>query len=125
MAAKILYSNEDKQAICNAIVGASFRDIDKALNALLSNKRLTRDQIELEELERDVPEKFGHEPEILKKKRKQVNRMEYLLDTDEVNRLLQDSEVSKADEKHERFSHAEYATYSEEETLRLINNESF
>jgi len=124
MAAKILSSNEERQAICNAIVGASFRDIDKALNALLNNKRLTREQLQLQELEESVPEKFGHESQYSKEKRKNSQRMEYLLDTDEVNRLLNDSVTSKANEPHEKFTNAEYPTYSQEEALKLINNDS-
>jgi hypothetical protein len=122
---KILSSNEDKQSICNAIVGASFRDIEKALNALLSNKRLTREQIDLEDLEEKAPEKFGYAPETAKKKARNYTRMEYLLDVEEVNRLLRDSESSKANEPTASKPKLNYLTYSEEEALELINNFSF
>ena len=48
-AAEILNSPELKQAICNQILGASFKDVEKAMESLLENRQPDRDEEETDE----------------------------------------------------------------------------
>lgn len=47
-----------KQSICNQILGASFKDVERAVSAIIDERRLTREQEEMLELEAQAPEKF-------------------------------------------------------------------
>lgn len=57
-ATEILNSNELKQAICHKILGASFKDIDKVMTAIINERQLTPDQEDEIELQEIAPEKF-------------------------------------------------------------------
>lgn len=55
---EILNSSELKQSICNQILGTSFKDVERAMTAILKERQLTESQQEMLELEEEVPEKF-------------------------------------------------------------------
>lgn len=55
---EILNNTELKQSICNQILGASFKDVERAVSAIIDERRLTREQEEMLELEAQAPEKF-------------------------------------------------------------------
>lgn len=58
---EILNSAELKQAICHRILGTTFRDVERVMESILSERRLTQAQEEELELREMSPEKF--EPE--------------------------------------------------------------
>lgn len=58
---EILNNSELKQSICHQILGTTFKDVERAMNAIIKERQLTPDQIEELELKKIVPEKF--EPE--------------------------------------------------------------
>ena len=61
IANEILNSTELKQAVCNQILGTTFKDVEKAMEAILRERQLTEEQLEILELEKQVPEKFDYE----------------------------------------------------------------
>jgi hypothetical protein len=58
---EILNSTELKQEICHQILGTTFKDVERAMLAVINEKQLTPDQQEELELRKAVPEKY--EPE--------------------------------------------------------------
>lgn len=58
---EILNSNELKQAICHQILGTTFKDIERAMEGIIKERRLTPDQEEEIQLRESHPEKY--EPE--------------------------------------------------------------
>ena len=59
---EILKSTELKQAICHKILGTTFKDIERAMNAIIEERQLTPAQEEEIELRESHPEKY-EEPE--------------------------------------------------------------
>lgn len=51
-------STEVKQAICHKILGTTFKDIERAMDAVIKERQLTPSQEEELELKELVPEKF-------------------------------------------------------------------
>lgn len=62
---EILNSAELKQAICLKILGTTFKDVERAMEAVLSERQLSASQIEELELRDIAPDKFDHEFEFL------------------------------------------------------------
>lgn len=58
---EILNSSELKQQICNQILGATFKDIERTMTAIMKERQLTEYQQEMLELEQEAPEKFDPE----------------------------------------------------------------
>lgn len=55
---EILNSSELKQAICHKILGTTFKDVERAMEAVLKERQLTPDQEEELELRESHPEKY-------------------------------------------------------------------
>lgn len=55
---EILSSNDLKQAICHQILGATFRDVERAMDSIINERQLTPSQEEELELRESNPEKF-------------------------------------------------------------------
>lgn len=115
---EILDSTDEKQAICNKIAGVSFKDIEKALKDLISNKRSKEEQTRVE-LEEEVPYKLHPEMEV-KSRPATANSLVPLLDQAEVNRLVNESVTSKATEQAAPVAPESYLTYSFEEVAALM-----
>lgn len=58
---EILRNNDLKQAICHQILGCTFKDIEKAMNAVLKERQITEAEEEQLELEELAPDKFDLE----------------------------------------------------------------
>lgn len=58
---EILNSTELKQAICHKILGTTFKDIERAMNAIIDERQLTETQREELELRKSHPEKYEEE----------------------------------------------------------------
>lgn len=58
---EILNSTELKQAICNQILGTTFKDVEKTMVGIINERKLTEEQQEQLELEKTNPEKFDVE----------------------------------------------------------------
>jgi hypothetical protein len=58
---EILNSTELKQAICNQILGTTFKDVEKTMVGIINERQLTEEQQEQLELEKSNPEKFDAE----------------------------------------------------------------
>ena len=61
-AEEVLNDTEYKQAVCNEILGASFRDIERVMQGIIEEKKPSREELEQLELEDVVPEKFDPAP---------------------------------------------------------------
>lgn len=55
---EILNNTELKQAICHKILGTTFKDIERAMNAIIDERQLTETQREELELRESHPEKY-------------------------------------------------------------------
>lgn len=62
LANEILNSTEHKQAICNKILGCTFKDVERAMMGIIDDRNVTEAQKERLELEELAPDKF--DPEI-------------------------------------------------------------
>lgn len=60
-AQEILSTAELKQAICHQILGTTFKDIERAMRAIIDERQLTTEQQEELEIRQTMPEKY--EPE--------------------------------------------------------------
>lgn len=58
---EILNSSELKQAICHKILGTTFKDIERAMDAIIKERQLTPAQEEELELRESHPEKYEEE----------------------------------------------------------------
>lgn len=58
---EILNSTDLKQSICHKILGTTFKDVERAMEAIIKEKQLTPEQREEAELRKSHPEKY--EPE--------------------------------------------------------------
>jgi hypothetical protein len=122
---EILNSNELKQAICHEILGTTFKDVERAMEAILKERQLTPAQEEELELRKTIPEKF--EPEfdpdlefkINKKAADHKKESGYRTHTrEEVAELLA---ASKAPcEPTPQIEKTEYPTMTREECERLV-----
>lgn len=117
---EILNSNEEKQHICSLILGCTFKDIEKAMESIISERVLTESQIEMMELSKNVPEKFDDEEILAPREKQPLNYC--MISKEETNELVRQSLVSKVSEEKSIDSiSVDYSTYSEEETFNLIN----
>ncbi len=114
-AQQILSDTNEKQAICHQIIGASYKDIEKALRSIVDDKRPSYE----EEFEQ---EHFQEEPVKPSKPQRNVTTipMEQLLDQDEVNALLSESSMSIVEQRSEYTDRGDYETYSFEEVAALL-----
>jgi hypothetical protein len=118
---QILNSAELKQAICLKILGTTFKDVEKAMDAILKERHIPEEK--MEELEEDfIPEKF--DPEVTFIANKQAaspikNRGYTTLSREDVARLMA---ASKAEPKGIDNTHPKtnYPTLSREECERLV-----
>jgi hypothetical protein len=113
-AAEILSNSEFKQDLCHQIAGLSHRDIDKIMHDLLDGRQLDHVQDEEPKQEEEATVAVR---EVVRSK------VLWLLDQDEVNRLIQASEESIADVILDTATPAaQYGTYTEEEVYALLND---
>jgi hypothetical protein len=119
-AKEILNDTAEKQLICNSVLGASFKDVEKVMKEVLNERKLSRHELEYEELLSDVPEKINPEIASLANNR-QLNKtpMDLMLDQDEVNRLINESST-QIEDKLKPISEESYPTYSLEEVAALL-----
>lgn len=117
----ILNDNEEKQRICNELLGTSFKDIEKALQEIVNSKKFsTKEQREEQEILEEFPEKI-HGP-VKPTVTKSPVKFEYLLDQDEVNRLIEASNAPIVDEV-KPYVGVDYATYTAREVAALIEGD--
>lgn len=115
----ILNDNEEKQRICNELLGTSFKDIEKTLQEIVSSKKFsTKEQREEQEILEEYPEKI-HGPTKPTVNKSPVT-MEYLLDQDEVNSLIDASNAPIIDEVSTQQD-TNYPTYSQREVIALVD----
>jgi hypothetical protein len=124
---EILKSTELKQAICNQILGASFKDIEKTMMGIINERQLTEEQEEQIELEQLSPEKFDLELDFkLNKSSSDKSTMEsksYKYRTytmAEVNALLEASRAETPIIKEHREAPAVYESMPREMAERLV-----
>jgi len=112
---EILDSTDEKQAICNQIVGTSFKDIEKAL---VSIKGKVSDA---EELAQEIPEKVYPEKQSFDREIRASNLVE-VMDPKEVAWLVEQStKPLEPIATPETFNHTDYDTYSLEEVAALMD----
>lgn len=95
-------------------MGASYKDIEKALKAITVSKQ-TEEEEEIAELERDNPEKFNPDVFIGKKK---IAKLVPVINQREVNELINATSEPLVDEVRARERHD---TYSEDEIRDLLS----
>lgn len=114
---EILDSVEEKQAICNQIIGTSFKDIEKALTSIKGEKPKSNDA---DELAKEIPDKVYPEKQSFDREMKANNLIE-LMDPKEVAWLVEQStKPLEPIVTSETFSHTAHDTYSFEEVAALI-----
>jgi hypothetical protein len=128
-AKEILDDLAEKQAICNKVVGASFKDVERALKDIISDRKVSSKTDEIDrEVEELSPQKLRPELEVTRRAYDPAPT-DMLLDPDEVNALLNATETSKATERVPELDPESYRTYSFEEVAALMdcnyNPESF
>lgn len=118
---QILNSAELKQAICLKILGTTFKDVEKAMDAILKERHIPEEKIE--ELEEDlVPEKFDPEVTFIANKQAATPTKSggyTTLTREDVARLMA---ASKAEPKGIDNTHPKnnYPTMSREDCERLV-----
>jgi hypothetical protein len=120
-AQEILDSSEEKQAICNDIVGTSHRDVEKVMRSIL-------DGIDVNKTfeENFPPEKyFDPEPEVQRPSSAQEITLTEIIDKEYVNWLVQESTRSIAleDPDKEPLDPTKIVTWYEEEVAALMAND--
>lgn len=110
----ILADPEFKQKICNQIVGASHRDIEKVLKSVLVTK-LSKEEEEAAELERDCPEKLN--PDIKLGRKKKKAKMVPVTDQREINWLINATNEPLEDKLK---APTDYPCYSQAEMNAII-----
>jgi hypothetical protein len=88
---EILNSNDLKQAICHQILGCTFKDIERAMTAVIKERHISEEQAEQLELESTMPEKYDLELDfkVNKHASNNVQDVRYRAPTrDEVARLI-------------------------------------
>lgn len=115
-ATSLLHDNDAKQKLCNSVPGLSFKDIDRAMKDILSERQPTE-----EELERiAVPEKY--DPPFLPGSKSGIKKMKYrTLTLEEVQALIAASEAPFTPETESEKPNRQYPTWTLEETLALID----
>lgn len=111
----ILADSDFKQKICNQIVGASHKDVVKALKAIATTK-VSKEEEEYAELEQEQPEKLN--PELTLGRRKKALKLAPITNQKEINELINATNEPLADEVKPR---EKYSTYSFEEIQELVN----
>ena len=110
----ILADSDLKQKICNQVVGASHKDIEKALKAVVATKAPSAEEEEVAELERDHPEKL--DPDIKLKRKVKPIKLIAITNQNEINKLINATSESLASkEEAARTDYVNYSSYSEEE----------
>lgn len=127
---EILNNTELKQSICNQILGASFKDIERAVSSIIDERRLTKEQEEMLELEAQAPEKFDKDDlDFQFKVTKPNNKSNRMLDPDsyeyrERMRELLTEYFGRSDEestpKSEISQNLDYPTLTLEQTQELL-----
>lgn len=118
---EILNSSEAKQAICNVILGCTFKEVERVMLSVVKERQLTEAQKEQIELQRVAPQKINPEIDF------EVNARIYghheisysLYSREESRRLVEESGISKAQDKPKPFD-TFYPTYSSEEVNDLL-----
>ena len=113
-AQEILGSTDEKQTICNQILGVSFKDVERVMRDILAG-------VDSKSFEDELPEeKFG---EVKPPIRQVVSAaIEEMLDPEYVNWLLNESSRSIAEVAPEPADPTKTPTYSEEEVAALMAN---
>lgn len=114
-ASAILADSDYKQKVCNQIMGASHRDVEKVLKAILVIK-LSKEDEEIAELEMDCPDKLDPPTQMTRKKK--LIKMVPLMDQREVTWLI--NATNKPLEGESKTSD-NYSIYSQDEISELIN----
>lgn len=114
----ILDNLEEKQRICNELLGTSFKDIEQTLQEIIDSKKFsTKEQRVEQELLHEVPEKIhGY----VKSTPTTALILEYLLDKEEVRLLIEASSAPYVDPL-ETIPSVNYATFSPEEVSNLVD----
>lgn len=107
----ILADSDLKQKVCNQIMGASHKDIEKALKAVAATKASSEEDEEAAELERDYPEKL--DPDIKLGRKVKPLRLMAITNQREINELISATNEPLVD-RTEAIS-PNYSSYSEDE----------
>lgn len=115
---EILNSQELKQAICNQILGTSFKDVERAMKSLIEDRRPTPEEEEMLELERIAPEKLRAE-ELFPKPKKQKKQYFSQYSPEEVKALMAAS-TAPPEYKQPIDKDLYHPTYTLEDTQAML-----
>ena len=85
---EILHSNDIKQDLCHRIIGASFKDIERAMKHVIAERQPTREEQEELELMELAPEKFALPDPVVERPHSDTKYRTYT--PEEVQELLKD-----------------------------------
>ena len=117
---EILNSSDIKQAICNRIVGASFKDIEKTMRGIISERQPTEEEQEMLEIMKSNPEKINPDillPPQLSSKKHDMPRYKTL--TMEETRALLELGNTPIVQAHSPMPQ-NYPTYTQEQVQQLM-----
>jgi hypothetical protein len=117
-ASEIITSTELKQAICNQVLGISFKNVERTMQAIIDDRRPSRHEEEMRELEEVAPYKLQKEDLFPStKKYKQTKYGSYT--KDEIARLLAAS-VAPVEYKEKEIARHEHQTYTLDQARALL-----
>jgi hypothetical protein len=118
---EILNSSDVKQAICNRIVGASFRDIERTMRGIINERQPSEEEQEMLEIMKSNPEKIN--PDVLiypvfSSKKHDMPRRHNALTMEETRALLELGNKPIAQESS--LMQKNYPTYTQEQVQQLM-----
>lgn len=125
-AKEVLENQHTKQKLCNLVPGLTFKDIDRAMKDVISERQPTEKEQEELELREIAPEKFEPPvPALLRPPHlqgKQNRELRYESPTrEQVAWLLEQSKKPIKSEEPIKKSNTNYRTYTREEVAALLN----
>lgn len=122
---EILNDNDIKQAICNQILGCSFKEVERVMLSIINERQITEAQKEQLELQESAPQKFDYDFDL---KATYSSSFEHssikygFFSKEETLKLLKESDTSLADKKEVTIIR-EYPIYSLEDVQLLLKQE--
>jgi hypothetical protein len=119
---EILNSSDLKQAICNQILGCTFKDVERAMEAIVNERQLTPAQEEELELKQTAPQKFDPDLQFKLNKsaaspKREPSRYRTLTREEVAELLAASNEPIKSTPPLQPI---DYLTYSREEVQELM-----
>jgi hypothetical protein len=120
---EILNSADLKQAICHQILGTTFKDVERAMEAVINERQLTEYQQEILELQEQAPEKFDLEFDFKLNKSasdRHVKTSQYRTYTQEEVAELMRASFDKPKEEVPKSTPIDYEPMDRETAERLV-----